>query len=136
MNAPPARPGGRLPVDGTCWPGRSGRPLEGGGPCLDNWKAFILACISEDSPLALAGGGGGLRAALTVPRGLEEAVIGGATESTIGLSDGGFGDVDSCAGALELGDAGSDWGGLVSRLMLSGLSSIDLLATSAISSSK
>ena len=92
--------------------------------------------MSEDSPLALVGGGGGLRAALTVPRGLEEAVIGGAAASTIGLSEGGFGDVDSCEAILELGDAGSDEGGVVSRFIPSGLSSMDLLATSAISSSK
>lgn len=46
-----------------------------GAPCLDREKAFILAAMSEVSPLARVGGGPGRRAAFICPRGAEDGVI-------------------------------------------------------------
>lgn len=46
-----------------------------GAPCRDREKAFILAAMSDVSPLARVGGGPGRRAALICPRGAEEGVI-------------------------------------------------------------
>lgn len=49
-----------------------------GAPCLPKWNARIFASISGGSPPLLDSvdwGGPGLRAALTLPRGVEEDVI-------------------------------------------------------------
>jgi hypothetical protein len=62
-------------------------------PCLDKEKAFILACMSDVKPLALDGGGPGRRAALSGPRGAEEAVMLFGELSKELRSDGGLGDV-------------------------------------------
>jgi len=44
--------------------------------CRDCWKAFILSASGFMPPLAAVGGPpGGLRAALTLPRGCDEVVI-------------------------------------------------------------
>lgn len=58
-------------------PGRAACPA-GGAPCRDREKAFILAWMSEGKPLDLMGAGAGLRAALTLPSGVEDWVIEGA----------------------------------------------------------
>ena len=72
----------------------------GGAPCLERWKAFILACISCGRPPPLEdsdGGGPGLRAALTAPSGVDDAVmfdVGGTSEEVRRegiLSEGGLG---------------------------------------------
>ena len=52
----------------------------GGTPWRDRWKALILACMSWGRPPPLVpdmddGGGAGLRAALRVPRGVDEEVM-------------------------------------------------------------
>lgn len=68
-----------------------------GVPCLDRWKAFILACMSSGRPPALTpdkdGGAIGRRAALSVPSGVDDAVIeaavGGSEEERRGGSRGG-----------------------------------------------
>ena len=78
----------------------------GGAPCLDNEKAFILACMSDDRPLALGGGGPGRRAAFSGPRGAEEAVMVFGELSKEVRSDGGLGEV------VAGGSAGADVGGL------------------------
>lgn len=46
-----------------------------GALCLDRENAFILAAMSEVSPLARVGGGPGRRAAFICPRGAEEGVM-------------------------------------------------------------
>jgi hypothetical protein len=46
-----------------------------GAPCLDKENAFILAAMSDVSPLALVGGGAGRRAAFICPRGAEDGVM-------------------------------------------------------------
>ena len=74
-------PGCGLPLNVDCWPGTPGRILCAGVPCLDRENAFILACISDVSPLALDGGGPGLRAALTAPKGLKDELNGAAAAS-------------------------------------------------------
>ena len=65
----------------------------GGAPCLDKEKAFILACMSDVKPLALDGGRPGRRAALSGPRGAEEADMLFGELSKELRSDGGLGDV-------------------------------------------
>jgi hypothetical protein len=62
-----------------------------GAPCRDNEKAFILACMSEFSPLARAGGGPGLLAALVGPSGADEGLIEDVRLPLLcGFSDGGL----------------------------------------------
>ena len=81
----------------------------GGAPCLDREKAFILACISDVKPLALEGSGPGRRAALSGPRGAEEAVMVFGELSKEVRSDGGLGDVVAGGAAVskvgELGES-------------------------------
>jgi len=68
--------------DGPPWPA-SGTPgvcgpegVRGGGFLRSRWKAFILAAMSGfNVPLLPMVVGGGLRAALRGPRGVEEAVM-------------------------------------------------------------
>jgi hypothetical protein len=72
---------------------------DGGVPCLDRWKALILASTLSGSappmflcgPLMLDkldGGGIGLRAFCSKPRGVEEAVIGVFEISEVDRSEG------------------------------------------------
>lgn len=56
-------------------PGGKRRVAVGGAPWRDSENAFIFACMSVVNPLDRAGGGPGRRAALTWPRGVEEAVM-------------------------------------------------------------
>ena len=111
VNAPPAKPAvGTAPVECGCWPGRPGRPPDGGGPCRDKEKAFIFACISEDRPLALDGAGAGRLAALTALSGLGEVFSVGREDSEGGRRDGGFGEVASFEDGRESGEDGSESG--------------------------
>jgi hypothetical protein len=93
----------------TVWPGPgSGRIFCAGAPCLDREKAFILAAISEVSPLARVGGGPGRRAALIWPRGAEDRLMGFEYELSLAArNEGGLeGFVESeigCDGEGELG---------------------------------
>lgn len=64
---PPGVPGAPF-----CW----GPGLGCAGPALDMWKFFMRWIISGFMPPAL----GGLRAALTLPRGVEEVVMFETTE--------------------------------------------------------
>jgi len=63
-------------------------------PCRDNIISFILFCMSEVKLLARGGGGPGLRAALTGPRGDEVEFMVGAEPIAEDLRVGGLGDVD------------------------------------------
>ena len=82
------------------------RFVGGGAPCRERWKAFILSCMDcgRLPPLEDRDGGGpGLRAALTAPRGVEEAVM--------------FADIVPSVGVRKVGSLG---GGLEDDLALSG----------------
>lgn len=95
--SPAGTPRGRgdcwtLLVEGGCEPGMPGLSLCA-APCRDNIISFILLCISEVKLLARGGGGPGLRAAFTGPRGEDVEFMAGAEVPTGDRRVGGFGDV-------------------------------------------
>jgi hypothetical protein len=86
------------------------RPI-GGVPCRPRWKAFMRACISEETfkPLPLfekVGVGSGLLAALRVPKGVEEGVI----PATMADVDNERGErVGGCSGTSAAGREAIGW---------------------------
>jgi len=81
-----------LLLEGGCEPGIPGLSLCA-APCRDNIISFILFCMSEVKLLARGGGGPGLRAAFTGPRGDEDEFMAEAELLTEDRRVGGFGDV-------------------------------------------
>ncbi len=86
-----------------------------GAPCREREKAFILAAMSEVSPLALVGGGPGRRAAFIWPSGAEDGVKVLEKDPTFAVrSEGGLGGEvepsDGCSveGDLEASSEGCD----------------------------
>lgn len=91
-------PGAKAPegtalfVERLCTGPGGDRTLCDGAPCRDKEKAFILAAMSDVSPLARTGGGAGRRAAFIWPKGAEDWVMVLESDPSTGKrSEGGLG---------------------------------------------
>ena len=75
-----------------------------GAPWRDKENAFILAAMSDVSPLARAGGGPGRRAAFICPKGAEDRVMVLASDPSLGnRSEGGLGGEAEFGGGCSVG---------------------------------
>jgi hypothetical protein len=105
-------PGAKAPdgmalfVETLCEGPGGDRMLCTGAPCRDKENAFILAAMSDVSPLARVGGGPGRRAALICARGAEDGLmVLGKDPSLATRREGGLGgESESCKGCNVGGD--------------------------------